>query len=315
MTSSNITDILNYMALTILLFGPIGNFFVFKIYSSPIMTKTSMSVYFRVISIVDSLNILNLLILYLTQEFDIDLSQSVSIFCSFQNYITYIQTPSTAWIMVIISIDRLCNVAFPRQLPILSNKLFQFFLSLTIILYNYTFYSFIVWNSYLVPLDDTGDDINSYNSTGLNNETMCLQNCNQSVLNWMDLFNSTVCPFVLMLILNSLVVGTLVRSRSRVSNKLSKRDRKFALTVVLLNFIFLTMNLPLAILDLFIVQDNSNMLYYFFLLLYYMYSGIGFYVQLVVNDVFMKRFLDILGLKKVSATDPKTPTMGTTSIM
>jgi hypothetical protein len=81
---------LNYMGLTVLLFGPVGNFLVFKIYSSVAMAKTTISNYFRAQSIVDTLNLINLLLIFMINQFDLDLSQSVNFFCAMQNYFTYI---------------------------------------------------------------------------------------------------------------------------------------------------------------------------------------------------------------------------------
>jgi hypothetical protein len=76
------------------------------------------------------------------------------------NYFSYVLSPATAWLMVIISLDRFLNVAYPRRFPLFSNKIFQFTLSLIIILYNYIYYSFTVWNSYLVPVYDVIEGTN-----------------------------------------------------------------------------------------------------------------------------------------------------------
>jgi hypothetical protein len=201
--------------------------------------------------------------------------------------------------MVAISFDRFFNVAYPRKFPILTHSWFQFTLIAIIVTYNYAYYSFITWNTSLQV------------SIGLNGTqiTTCVGNFDYSMLNWMDLFNSTVVPFSFMIVLSVLVIVLLVRSRSRVRSessqtpRLSQRSRKFAMTIVFLNLVFLLLNLPVVIMNLIVPPNAADNLYYFFVSLYYLNTGISFYVQLTVNSLFRQQLLTLLGLRVASAQE------------
>lgn len=288
--------IIDIFTLIILVFGPFGNILVFKIYSTPTMSKTSLSIYFRAMSINDTVNLVNLLVPFLIQQFNIDPSQSVSFLCHMENYFSYLQTPITAWLMVVISLDRFFNVAYPRQFPLISRKTFQLTLTFAIIIFQCIYYSMISWNTYLVPVYDL-------NNTQARNRTVCLWNFDVTLMGWMDFVNSTALPFILMILLSSMVIVSLVRSRAKVNNlsssspqtlKLSQRDRKFAITILSLNFIFLLLNLPVEIYDLFVPVSNLNRVYYFLVMLYYAHAGSSFYVQVAVNSLFRWEFLRII---------------------
>ena len=132
----------------------------------------------------------------------------------------------------------------------------------------------------------------SDNSTGTI-ETKCVQ-YNTSILNWMDLINSTIFPFFAMFFLSIALIVCVYRSRSRIS---SRRDNRFAVSAISLNIIFFALNFPLTLYD-FISYDN-DVFFYFVYLLYYCYFGSSFYTQIIVNKDFRDEFLLLFNLKVV----------------
>jgi hypothetical protein len=90
------------------------------------MTKTTMSI--RVLRINDTLNLANLILIYLIQEFNFDPTQWVGFFFLCPDageFLSYALAPSTSWLMVLISIDRFFNIALPRRFLILKRKSFE----------------------------------------------------------------------------------------------------------------------------------------------------------------------------------------------
>lgn len=292
-----LTVFLNYFSLTILFWGLIGNILVYKIYSSDAFKKFTLSIYFRSIAIIDSLNLLNLILIFLNQQFQIDLSQSIGLFCLLQTYMTYTLGAISAWLMVIVSFDRFFKIGYPKRFSLFFNKKIQLTLIIVANVFNFAYYSFITWNSFLLaPVNDTNQTT-----------TSCSQNYDVSMLGWMDFFNSTVLPFVLMISLSSGMIFFVIRSRLRVRLKdesqrprMSTRDRKFAIGLITLDFLFLTLNLPVVVFYFYYynVQQNptDDLINYFLNQLYYFNSAIGFYVQLVINSIFRAQFLAFLGL-------------------
>lgn len=130
------------------------------------------------------------------------------------------------------------------------------------------------------------------------------------ILIFIELFmplNSYVVPFSLIALFNALIIVSLVRSRSRVLRRstnsqnptilLNKRDRKFAITIVLLNCISLLMVLPKAIgLGLQFLPKFDHRIGYYFYWLVFSYSGSVFYIQVAVNKLFRSEFCQFIGI-------------------
>jgi hypothetical protein len=80
------------------------------------------------------------------------------------------------------------------------------------------------------------------------------------------------------------------------------RDRKFAITILALNLIFLLLNLPITIYDQYtsfvnVDSEVNAILSYLFMNLWYLYYVIGFYAHMAVNNVFRNEFFVLLKLR------------------
>jgi hypothetical protein len=132
----------------------------------------------------------------------------------------------------------------------------------------------------------------------------------------MDLFNSTIVPFIFMIILSAGLIIYVRRARANVyrhnqttstsqSASASRRDNRFAVSTVSLNIMFLILNLPIVIDDL--IGSTSTpagrVLDFFALLLYYVYYSIGFYTQLVVNTEFKREFWKLFNLRSIGSSN------------
>ena len=115
----------------------------------------------------------------------------------------------------------------------------------------------------------------------------------ENIYSWMDLLNLTILPFSLMIVFATLLIITIFQSRLRIlrmsaiqdRNRLNK-DIKFAVTSILLNFIFIILNLPICVANLFFEVFYSY--YDAFLSIYYISYCINFYILAVFNSVFKK---------------------------
>lgn len=125
---------------------------------------------------------------------------------------------------------------------------------------------------------------------------------------WIDSFNSTLFPFAFMVVLSIALVYLVRASRSRVQTTTttmtttttkttsrlsyqSRRDNRFAIVAITLNLMFLILNMPIVIDDLFSAYIIPNYIFdYLSELLYYLNYSIGFYVQLIVNSEFRREF-------------------------
>lgn len=132
-----------------------------------------------------------------------------------------------------------------------------------------------------------------------------------AILQWMDFWNSSILPFMFMTVSSVGLIRSIRASRSRISrlsgssNSQLKRDNRFAVTIISLNFIFLILNLPLVfdqILSVYVIDEP--IFDYLSEILYFLYFAIDFYTQLFVNIEFRREAFKLfrLELKSKSAT-------------
>ena len=142
--------LINFLMVNILLLGYMGNFLCFKIFHSTRLNKYPISVYFRTISIFDSLALLEAANYFINFNFGFYIGDLNDFLCKIDYFLSYVSSPISPWIMVVVSIDRLVNSAFPKRFPILHKFRVQLAISLSIVIYNFLLYSFLLWNSALV---------------------------------------------------------------------------------------------------------------------------------------------------------------------
>lgn len=132
---------------------------------------------------------------------------------------------------------------------------------------------------------------------------ICKQIYGFAEIQWMDFFNSTIVPFIFMVLLSASLILFVRQSRARVgklssSSAQSRRDNRFAISAVTLNMIFLVLNLPIVIDDLIAIKATPNEFFHYLTsILYYLYYAIGFYALVVVNREFRREFSKLLNLR------------------
>ena len=154
MDEDNVTKIsniiLSFLMLNVLLYGLIGNFLCFKIFSSTKLSKYPISVYFRAISIFDSLVLIEGIHFLLNVNFNFYLNKLNDTLCKIETYFIFATAPISPWLMVIVSFDRFINSAFPKRFLFLHKIRTQVSVILFVVLFNYLLYSFILWTTYIV---------------------------------------------------------------------------------------------------------------------------------------------------------------------
>lgn len=288
-------------------FGIIGNYYTFKIYSTKRLRKNNLSLYFRAISVMGSMLLLIMISQTSKLYFNETLEYVHASMCKLVNYIGFSLGSMVAWLLVVISLDRFMNIAFPKRMPFLSNQKFQLAIIIFIIIYDLSFYSIILINFDLVVQNMTDP---------ITNETIASPQCinyAQLTLGWMDLFNSTIMPFFFMIIFTLLLIYYIRKTRSRVSGSLrvdkeKNKDRKFTITALTLNVIFLTFNLPLVIFNIMssynltFDPDVANSMFFVVFTIFNSFFGIDFYAQFFSNSIFRDRFLQHIGYKLTKYT-------------
>ena len=141
--------ILNFLMINMLLYGLIGNFLCFKIFTSTKLKKYPISIYFRVISIIDSLVLIEEIHFLMYFNFDFYLNNLNDTVCKIDSYFLYTIGPISPWLMVVVSLDRFINSAFPKRFPFIHKIRTQIGIILFFVLFNLLLYSSILWRNHI----------------------------------------------------------------------------------------------------------------------------------------------------------------------
>lgn len=283
-----ITSILTYFYLVIIAFGIIGNILSFVIFSRKKFQHTIFSTYFRFLSIFDTLAVLFGLVDYVSFHSEISVKEMSLFNCKIIEYFSYITPSVSAWILVVISMDRLISIVRPSLFQIRKKNSFQISVCIFLLFFNLIYYIQLLF-SIIIP----------YEINEATNETRLwcsvISNEYGPIFDWLDLFYSTIFPFILMFISTvfSLIFIYISRKNTNHLNNLSK-DIKFGITSFCLNFLFLLLNFPLQCFYILWNSIKDNVGYYdeiidwAFSLLFYSNYGILFYISIITNSLFRK---------------------------
>lgn len=266
---------------SLVLIGVITNTFIIIIYSRKKFKKSATKNIWRLIATVDIFCALQIIKHFSLNTFNYNMFLISPITCKLLCYFSHFGSIS-AWLLVYISFERLLSITLPHFNKCLQNA--QMIIATLITLVNLSFYlQRLVYN-----------DMVSMNG----NESYCtvLDRYKEAfnVFTWIDLFIGTVVPFILMILCSVLLIRTIYMTRKRIIHSTTVsakrkvvRDLKFCVTLVLLDVIFVVLNLPIRVN---ILVENWIDHTYFMILddLYYLSFSINFFVYLAVNSEFRK---------------------------
>ena len=306
--------IILYAYPLITLIGLITNSISFVIFSRKSFQKTIFSTYFRILLLFQTLNLVVPIDKMLEYNFNIFSSRISLITCKLRAAFAYVNYANAAWYLVIISLDRYLSISFSNKFHFRKKMSFHLFTSIFIIGFNYLFY-LPTWFYYL---RETRTNLTF-------NETETTFKCKSPGIwfDFMDLFQSTLIPFLFMTIFTSFTIKTVyesrkkamhqtrINSKEKLKNKLSSKDVKFALISIANNILFLLMNLPYFIIFMLVDyttllsnRDNlSKFLFSIEYLLVYINLTLTFFINYFVNSIFKKEFLIFLNYVRRKTED------------
>ena len=303
-TKELITKIFVLALPVVLVMGAIGNIFSFIIFSRDKFRKTSFSLYFRVLAFSDTFTLLYIINDVSAELFDQDFANSSDFMCKIFSYSFYSIAPVSGSLLVVVSLDRMLSIIKPSKFLFLKKTKTQAKICLFMFSYNLIYYiPLIVYRDYEIQ-----GNLSSENSTEL--VYQCIDRDEKNLVDWMDLFNSTLLPFLLMVMSTFVTVNKIFKSRSNkmIKSKISKqsqRDVRFAITSVVLDALFILCNFPLCafyLMEDFVRLDDVdlNLFYFSTLLFYYLNFGVVFYVNFFTNALFRNELFVFLRLRKAS---------------
>ncbi len=272
----------------LLVTGIITNILIILIYTRPRFSKLPTRRLWISLAIVEIICIIQITKHFI--PYVKNLSDTTRFFCKLLHFTSHFGSIN-AWILVFVSVDRFLAIVYPR-LYRLSYK-YQMLTLMILVFTNLTFYSqkFVYTDTFY---------LNNTNSTICNlvphHKTAWI------IFNWMDLFNSTLIPFLFMLV-SSLYLShvifisrrkLLTKGSSKVNRRL-KKDIRFSITLISLNVIFVVLNLPIIIYLIILMTGNFDPIIFSIVdNLYYLSYCLNFFIYIIVNSNFRKEFFRII---------------------
>jgi hypothetical protein len=297
-----------WFSLTIPILGVPGNLGLFLIYSTKSLRKLSISIYFRSIAIFNLFICIFWINIILDYVYDINIVNSSNFWCKFAWFTIYV--PIVGWIEAAINLDRMRTIIFRRKFLFTTTHTFQLALVSLIVLYNSAYYLIaaiaprvrtLYVNSTTTGHYALADDdyyVSNISSIITKNTTLVMHVCYMPyyyIYNYMDLPNATLLPFLVKIIASILTVVFIVKKRKQMHAKNSiwsqqrRRDRKFAITVIAMDVVFIVMTMPYNILFLInFWKPVISILLLVFNWLNNSYYAINFYLQFAVNNLVRK---------------------------
>jgi hypothetical protein len=297
-SQSTIKDLFLFMYPVVYVVGTLGNMSAFIVFSRKRFENSIFAVYFRILAITDSYTLIYCLNDFSSIKFNKDFQNTSLFVCKTFFYLLFCIGPVSAWILVMVSFDRMLKVKKPTGFRLLKKRSFQFSYCAALLVFNLAYYVPEILFKNPTVFNETEPDSNI---TILNE--YCYYTDPDGIVGWMDLVNSTVIPFTLMIIFSTLTIFYLVRSRSRIATNnqtvLSRRDIKFSVTSIALNICFLVLNSPIVTLNIIWVYINISDAEFEFYnaiasIFFYINFGMLFYINLFFNSIFRDEIMNIL---------------------
>jgi hypothetical protein len=298
----------DYLNLGVVVVGLLGNVASLIVCSRSKLQKTVFATYFRCLALLDSFNlVVNPLLLFVEDAINLKIDSISTDFCRLRLVLYYFASTS-GWIMVAISVDRLLSIKFPSRFLFRKEKCFQVSVCLALILKFFLVYPQIYFQPTMYDFEYPDSDSVHPNATTAVKFCAIPVRFEQELLSWIDLFNATILPFVLMLTCTLLMLVYLVRSRRNSGNRTDSsrhRQRTFAINAISINLIFFLTNLPLALFllyDEYFPVDVQLNFYISGILLVWKYVNFGssFYVNMWVNSIFRQEFMALVSFGSTS---------------
>ena len=297
--------IISYLTYSFTILTLIGSIFTFIVFSKKVFEKCSIGLYCKSLAIFDLFVFSNLIVGFIPMVINYDFPSYIDWVCKSYGYIIGIFTPMSGWVLVFFSLDQLITVSMTKRFAFFKKKLFQYSLIIGLFVFHCLFYIPGIFSFGVVNVT-TSDHITESSCSTIS-----------IIMPIIFLFESTILPLIILIVLTYKVIRILVESRMKIINEstsnpssMSRRrssmrrahDYKFAFNSVILNIMHIVLSLPLVL--YYTIPSNSyeydladllkSLAFFFFFFNFFLH----FWVHFFVNSIFRKEFLILLRFRE-----------------
>ena len=282
-------ELINYFYSFICMAGLIGNLLAFSIFSRNKFQNTIFSTYYRVLLLMDLFVILTKLelIIYINQLPTFRIISSLT--CKITTYLIYLNPAISAWILVLISVDRFLSIYMPGKFLFRKQIKNQLMACLIVTIYNCIIF--------IPAIVSSGLRLNLSNT---NNNTI---NCHKGDLvhlnDLIELINSILITFIIMILCTIFTILAIFKSRNKSSSSSNqaKRDIRFAIVSIALNISFFVLTFPqdfYVLIDFILSLKVDNHAFLILSMLKTFHFGTTFYLTIILNQTFRNEFFNLI---------------------
>ena len=274
--------------------GILANILTILVFSRKSLRHHSYSFYWRVMSVADMIVLLETFDNWSSYILNIDIQLISPFFCTFNQYQPHVAGFISHWMLALVSIDRFFAIAYPKRFGLFRKRWFQ--IALVFIVVIYCFLSHIE-----LPLNYTLKRVN-----GSSNSLVCyLPDKVQFRSSYMIMINIILVNIVINNILHVKLVFSIRASKRKTRRNRTRstiRDRKFAMSSIVMNIASFVSKMPFAVGMYFssyfaLGLDQHQNVFYITGLIALIDHGDSLLINLCVNSIFYNEFRRMLKFK------------------
>ena len=236
---------------------------------------------------------LMIIVEYMIDAFELDLSLLSSSICKLYWFVSYTYGPLPAMLLVYISFERFVSVTYPTKRLLLRKQSYQHFYFLIVLGYNSVVYLFLLFSV----------DVRWEAFPNATNQTDGFMYCgfkdlhNVNALDYIDFLNRLALPFLLMLFCTTQLIMRLFQQRLKFKSRRARsviRDVRFSLSCIMLNTVYLLLNLPFSIYVLLPYEMVNVTVSSFFQYLLHLNFGLEFFIIVLSNSLVRAEFVRLV---------------------
>jgi hypothetical protein len=271
-----------------------NNFYksIFNIKQQNTLVQIGPRSIYKYLFVSDSIYLILILPSYISFAFNWDITVANSISCKLFWYFNYSLAAVSPMLLAYISLERVISIKYPAKKHLMRKNEIQFRFLLIVAIANLVFY---------MPIPIYIDT--RFLSTNITNQSVIQCKFKEKYLakaiNYIDMSNRAILPFCYMLIGTVILIHSIFKTRKRIvknflceESKTFHREIRLALSSILLNVVYIVMQLPISLFDLMpgIYNDISyTFVYYVFFSSY----SVNFYLLIFSNKLFHDEFWKI----------------------
>lgn len=297
---ANLVRFVKYWFPPIILFlGLVGNTLGSIVIWRPKLIKIGPVSIYKYLFIMDTFYLLEIIASYIQYGFGPGVNTTSKLFCKLANYVNFSLAIVSPMLLVYIAVDRYISIKFPSKRFIFRKEKTQCLFLVASISYNFIYYIPVYLFKNIYSVRD--------NLTNQTSKVCKIDEANlRLIVSLMDLVNRVFLPFLFMLSSSILLIHALFQSRNRIvenfladENKTFYAEIRLTTTSLSLNLIYILLNLPKSVIDIFPSIYTLNLFIYSYYLFYLSYA-LNFYILLLSNSLFRNEFISMLKLNKQS---------------